>query len=293
MALFLLLVGVMALAWGYRMRRRGGSSPKVQGHAAKRALAEAMGFRYEPERGLPPEEVRASGLFPAFDRYEGEGLVTGSVMAELRWLLFAASEVRLYREVEAGGGERYQKLFEGTLYRFTLPFPVEGEVRLEERKGRGEAEGSARRRPLLSLFARWLPARRRASRSPRGSPEFGDLFEVHDGDGPEAKRLLTSSFQQALVSLRERMGNPVRVAVKGDTLWVAVEGKRSFELPSRPLAQEEASTYACRLKRELEEVAWAAEVLSFEEATRRGLLREFKETEPLGPVAKGAFVPLC
>jgi len=41
-------------------------------------LAEALGFRYSPERGFSREEALASGLFPPPDRYEAEDLVAVS-----------------------------------------------------------------------------------------------------------------------------------------------------------------------------------------------------------------------
>ncbi len=150
--------------------------------AAKKALAaplaKAMGFRYEPEGGLPREEVLASGLFPTPDRYEAEDLVTG----EVRGFPFAASDVRLYREVRTRDGSHYQKLFEGTLYRFTLPFAVEGEVRLGP-QGRGRVAGGGPRReyssssfsttaswPSSSSPSSWSPWEARGEMRPCGAP---------------------------------------------------------------------------------------------------------------------------
>jgi hypothetical protein len=103
-------------------------------------LAEALGFRYSPGRGLSREEALASGLFPPLDRYEAEDLVEGEVSG----VPFASSDIALYRKVRVRSGGvstyQYRKFFGGTLYRFHLPFPVEGEVRFGPR-GRGMGVG--------------------------------------------------------------------------------------------------------------------------------------------------------
>ncbi len=65
------------------------------------------------------------------------------------------------------------------------------------------------------------------------------------------------------------------MAVKGNTLWLAVEvgkGPASELSLLRPLTRGTVAAYAWKAKKELEEVAWAAETLRLEEAARkRGL----------------------
>ena len=108
-------------------------------------LAEAMGFRYSPARGFSREEALASGLFSPPDDYEAEDLVEG----EVGGIPFASSYIALYRKVRVKSGNvssyQYQKFFGGTLYRFHLPFSVEGEVRFGPRgRGMGVVEGPSR-----------------------------------------------------------------------------------------------------------------------------------------------------
>ncbi len=271
-------------------------------------LAEALGFRYEPEGGLPREEALASGLFPTPDRYEAEDLVAG----EVRGFPFAASDVRLYRKVRTRNGSYYQKFFGGTLYRFALPFAVEGEVRLGP-QGRGRvAGGSTKGRLLLfllfygfvalfvlavflesvgsqremawgtyafllsfvlvPLLIYWASTRgeKRLSRVALEGPEFERLFDVYGEDQVASRKLLTPALQEALVAFRKRVGKPLWMAVKGNTLWLAVEGKDRLEPPLlRPLTRERVAAYARKAKEELEEVAWAAETLRLEEAARK------------------------
>ncbi len=99
-------------------------------------LAEALGFRYSPERGLSQEEALASGLFSLPDAYDSEDLVEG----EVNGIPFASSDIALYRRVRVIINNvsfyHYLRFFRGTLYRLHLPFSVEGEVRFGPR-GRG------------------------------------------------------------------------------------------------------------------------------------------------------------
>jgi hypothetical protein len=93
-------------------------------------LAEALGFRYWPDRGFSRKEVLASGLFPSPpDTYASEDLVEGKVNG----IPFASSNITLYRAVRPKDGLTMRKFFRGTLYRFRLPFSVEGEVRFGPR----------------------------------------------------------------------------------------------------------------------------------------------------------------
>jgi hypothetical protein len=93
-------------------------------------LAEALGFRYSPDRGFSEKEVLTSGLFPSPpDIYASEDLVEG----EVNGIPFASSDITLYRAVRPKDGATIRKFFRGTLYRFRLPFSVEGEVRFGPR----------------------------------------------------------------------------------------------------------------------------------------------------------------
>jgi hypothetical protein len=93
-------------------------------------LAEALGFRYSPGQGFSREEALASGLFPSRpDIYASEDLVEG----EVNGIPFASSDITLYRALRPKDGLTMRKFFRGTLYRFHLPFSVEGEVRFGPR----------------------------------------------------------------------------------------------------------------------------------------------------------------
>jgi hypothetical protein len=92
-------------------------------------LAEALGFRYSPV-GFPEKEALASELFLSRPYvYASEDLVEG----EVNGIPFASSDITLYRALRPKDGFTMRKFFRGTLYRFHLPFSVEGEVRFGPR----------------------------------------------------------------------------------------------------------------------------------------------------------------
>jgi hypothetical protein len=271
-------------------------------------LAEALGFRYSPGRGLSREEALASGLFPPPDGYEAEDLVEGEVSG----VPFASSDIALYRKVrvKSGGVSTYQyrKFFGGTLYRFHLPFPVEGEVRFGPR-GRGMgvgdrgllligtiviggsflivtlatfSEGLSVRDVLpfyafLALFAflffaTTLGGKKGLQRVVLESPEFERLYDAY-GDQVGARKLLTPRVQEALVRLRAYLGGPVWGAVRGRDLWLAVEGRDRFPVPVLRPVGETLEAWKARYREELLEASRVVEVLKLEEeARRRGVL---------------------
>jgi hypothetical protein len=93
-------------------------------------LAEALGFRYSPGQGFPEKEALASGLFLSHPHsYASEDLVEG----EVNGIPFASFDITLYRALRPADGLTMRKFFRGTLYRFHLPFSVEGEVRFGPR----------------------------------------------------------------------------------------------------------------------------------------------------------------
>ena len=272
-------------------------------------LAQALGFRYSPTRGLSREEALASGLFPPPDGYEAEDLVEG----EVNGIPFTSSDIALYREVRVKSGNvstyQYRKFFGGTLYRFHLPFSVEGEVRFGPR---GRGMGVVDKRLLLigtiviggsflvvtlATFSEELRVRdtlpfyaflalfafifyistfgrkKKWERVVLESPEFERLYDVYGEDQVEARKLLTPRVQEALVHLRKYFGKPVWGAVRGRDLWFAVEGKDRFPVPVLRPVGETLETWKTRYHEELLEAFRVVEALKLEEeAKRRGVL---------------------
>jgi hypothetical protein len=271
-------------------------------------LAEALGFRYSPERGFSREETLASGLFPSPDRYEAEDLVEG----EVGGIPFASSDIALYRKVRTRNGTSYQRFFGGTLYRFHLPFAVEGEVRFGP-QGRGTMAGLSLP-PLAAaflvlwyvlvtafiLFALLAPERvegprvalyamaffayvlfplalfgprllrsRKNRRVVLESPEFERLFDAYGEDQVGARKLLTPRMQEALVAVRCHLGKPLWGAVRGEYLWLAVEGKDRFPVPLFRPVTETYEAWKARYREELLEAFRVAEALRLEEEARR------------------------
>jgi len=274
---------------------------------AKRALvaplAGALGLRYWPEQGFSREETLASGLFPSPDQYEAEDLVEG----EVGGIPFASSDVALYRKVRTRNGTSYQRFFGGTLYRFHLPFTVEGEVRFGP-QGRGARVGFSWGAVLLyygllaffALFAASVPPEnrdgpwwviyailllfallpllflfppfrggKRLERVVLESPEFERLFDAYGEDQVGARRLLTPRTQEALVRLRKRLGKPLWGAVRGEELWLAVEGRDRFPVPLFRPVRETLEAWKARYREELLEAFRVAEALRLEEEARR------------------------
>jgi hypothetical protein len=272
-------------------------------------LAEALGFRYSPERGFSKEEAMASGVFPRPDRYEAEDLVEGEVSG----IPFTSSDIALYRKVRVKSGKvrtyQYRKFFGGTLYRFRLPFSVEGEVRFAP-SGRGMEVGDGRilitgsiviassllavtlgtfsgelsvRDALpfyafLALFAlvfyiSTLGGKKGLERVVLESPEFERLYDVYGEDQVEARKLFTPRLQEALVRLRKYLGKPVWGAVREKDLWLAVEGGDRFPVPILRPVGETLEAWKARYRAELLEASRVVKVLRLEEeARRRGAL---------------------
>ncbi len=268
-------------------------------------LAEALGFRYSPKRGFSREEALASGLFPSPDRYEAEDLVEGEVSG----IPFTSSDIALYRKVRVKSSNvstyQYRKFFGGTLYRFHLPFSVEGEVRFGPRgRGMGVADrglfligsivigGSflvitlATFSEELSLwdalpfyaflalfaflfFTLTVGRKKGLERVVLESPEFERLFDVYGEDQVEARRLLTPRVQEALVRLRKYLGKPVWGTVRGRDLWLAVEGRDRFSVPLLHPVGETLDAWRARYQQELLEASRLVGVLRLEEEAKR------------------------
>jgi len=276
-------------------------------------LAEALGFRYSPGRGFSQEEALASGLFPPPDLYDSEDLVEG----EVNGIPFASSDIVLYRKASVNNNgkrtEQYQKFFQGTLYRFHLPFSVEGEVRFGPRGMgmgmvdrqllfmgviflvggflvatlKGLSEGLTAQElfpyyvflamPIFLFFVFKLAPRKESKELQRvlmESPEFERLYDVYGEDQIEARKLLTPRVQEALVRLRKYLRKPVWGAVRGSDLWLLVGGKDRFPVPILRPVSDIFETQKARYQEELSEVARVVEVLKLEEeAKRRGAWR--------------------
>jgi hypothetical protein len=224
-------------------------------------LAETLGFHYWADRGFSKEEALASGIFHSPDNYEAEDLVEG----EVNGIPFTSSDITPYRkmerEVDGKKKEYYQVLFWGVLYRFRLPFTVEKEVRFGP-PGAGKGAYTSKRLERVVLE----------------SPKFKRFFEVYGEDQVEARRLLTPRVQKTLVSLRRRLGKPIRGATRDRDLWLAVEGKDRFPKPSilRPVAQT-FEEWRSRYQEDLSEALQVVEALRLEEeARRKGIFLEGK-----------------
>jgi hypothetical protein len=261
-------------------------------------LAEALGFRYSFDQGFSREDILASGLFPPPDKHDSEDLVEG----EVKGIPFASSDIALYNKVE----DSYQKFFGGTLYRFRLPFSIEGEVRFGPR-GRGMVVKDRWILPtgifmiaiaflmltvgvLFGGLSVWdalpfyvflvfffllflvsaLPRRKGLGleRVVLESREFERLYDVY-GDQVGARKLLTPRVQEALVRLRNYFGKPVWGAVRGRYLWLAVEERDRFSVPVNRPVSEVFEMEKRRYQEELLEASRVVEALRLEEEARR------------------------
>jgi hypothetical protein len=270
-------------------------------------LAEAMGFRYSPERGFSKEEALASGLFPIPDAHASEDLVEG----EVNGIPFTSSDIALYKKTEVTVNNtktyHYEELFRGALYRFHLPFSVEGEVRFGPRGRRIKVVhklaffvgtfiivvgyfmitvailfadvsipdillfGAAWTFAAILVFASTLRIKKGFEGLERvvlESPEFERFFDAY-GDQVEARKLLTPRVQEALVHLREYFGRPVWGAVRGRDLWLAIEGKDRFSVPINRPVNEIFEIEKERYQEELSEVYRVVEALRLEEEAKR------------------------
>jgi hypothetical protein len=271
-------------------------------------LAEAVGFRYSPKRGFSKEEALASGLFPSPDGYEAEDLVEG----EVRDIPFVSSDITLDREVvRFSNGSVSKKFFRGTLYRFHLPFSVEGEVRFGPRSvGRGVVDRQSLLIGALVIgsgllistvlvvsgrFSAWtvyiiflllapfvpgflasIPRRKKKlGQVVLESPEFEHFYDAY-GDQVEVRKLLTPRVQEALVRLRKYFGRPVWGAMRGRDLWLAIGGRDRFPVPILRPVSEVFDVGKARYQEELLEVSRVVEALRLEEEAKRKGVRQEK-----------------
>jgi hypothetical protein len=272
-------------------------------------LAEALGFRYSPERGFSLEEILTSGLFPSPDDCDSEDLVEG----EVNGIPFASSDIAFYNKVEVEINNattyHYQEFFRGTLYRFHLPFSIEEEVRFGPRGRRiqvahklplfvgtfiyvvgllmlvvGVLFGGASVRDVLPFGILWVlsifPILASTIRIKKGfegpnrvvleSPEFERLYDAY-GDQVGARKVLTPRVQEALGRLRKYFGKPIWGAVRERYLWLAVEGRDRFSVPVNRPVMDILEMEKERYQEELLEIFRVVEVLRLEEeAKRRG-----------------------
>jgi hypothetical protein len=275
-------------------------------------IAEALGFRYSPEKGFSREEILASGLFSPPDDHDAEDLVEG----EVNGIPFALSDIALYSKVKVVINnvttDQYEEFFRGTLYRFQLPFSVQGEVRFGPRGRRiqvvyklpffvgtfiyvvglimlivGVLFGGANTRDVLLFGVLWVlsifPILASTIRIKKGfegsnrvvleSPEFERFYDAY-GDQIEARKLLTPRVQEALVRLRKYFGKPIWGAVRERYLWLAIEGKDRFPVPILRPVSDTFEAQKVRYQEELLQVSRVVETLKLEEeAKRRGAWR--------------------
>jgi hypothetical protein len=270
-------------------------------------MASAMGFRYSPDQGFSREEALASGLFPTPDAHASEDLVEG----EVNGIPFTSSDIALYKKTEVTVNNtktyRYEELFRGTLYRFRLPFSVEGEVRFGPRGRRIKVVhklaffvgafiivvgyfmitvailfadvsipdillfGAAWTFAAILVFASTLRIKKGFEGLERvvlESPEFERFFDAY-GDQVEARKLLTPRVQEALVRLRKYFGRPVWGVVRGRDLWLAIGGRDRFPVPVLRSISETFEAWKARYQEELSEVYRVVEALRLEEEARR------------------------
>ncbi|GAA5335358.1 MULTISPECIES: DUF3137 domain-containing protein [Thermus] len=271
-------------------------------------LAEALGFTYFPSSGLSREDVEASGLLPRADRYESEDFLEGQVGP----FAFRSGDIALYQKQRTKNGTRYVQIFQGTLYRFSLPFAFPQEVRLAP-QGAGVQAGGASPALVLGFLALfwgifvlgvtfgegdkaelplvvggfallslpfllyglglWKPGVGPRERVALESGEFEQLFDVY-GDQIEARKLLTPRVQEALVAFRKALGKPFWAAFRGSEAWFLIRGRNRFEpSPLRPLNRETLRGYVETWTHDLTEAKRLLEAVGLDlEARKRGLL---------------------
>jgi hypothetical protein len=170
----------------------------------------APGLRYEARGAIPTAVVSGSGLFDSFDSCTGEDLVAGRVGSTA----LSFSEIRLTRRPR-GKNKTPETVFHGLFLVADFPKSFQGHVvLLPDRAER-----------TLGAFGRAfqrLPRHDGLALVELENPDFERHFACYGSDPVETRYLLSPSFMERLVRFRENTGVPLRLALRGEQLRLAL-----------------------------------------------------------------------
>lgn len=168
------------------------------------------GLRYEARGAIPSAIVRGSGLFESFDSCAGEDLVSGRVgSTALRF-----SEVRLTRR-RRGKDKTPETVFRGLFLVADFPKSFRGRVLLLPDRAERTLGAFGR------AFQR-LPRHDGLALVELEDPAFERHFACYGSDPVETRYLLSPAFMERLVRFRENTGVPLRLALAGESLLLAL-----------------------------------------------------------------------
>jgi len=176
---------------------------------------------YQPEAYLPYQDFDESGFFRLKPEiYTGDDMISGAIDG----INIRFSEVKAsYRVMHLPKDQtkpRYQNIFWGVLLVAEYPTPFEGELMIcadELQKnlgyvGRLVQENNSKQG--IYLYAR--------------QTDFSRYFACYTPDEAKGEKLLTPLLQQRLIGIRKRYNAQVSVALRNQTIWVAVNMNREF-----------------------------------------------------------------
>lgn len=176
----------------------------------------APGLRYEARGAIPTAVVRGSGLFESFDSCAGEDLVAGRVGSTA----LSFSEIRLTRRPR-GKKKAPEMVFRGLFLVADFPKTFAGHVVLLP----------DRAEKTLGVFGRAfqrLPRHDGLALVELEDPDFERHFACYGSDPVETRYLLSPSFMERLVRFRENTGAPLRLALRGEQLRIALPLERDL-----------------------------------------------------------------
>lgn len=181
-------------------------------------------FQYKPTNTFPAEVYKSCGLFsPSYDTASAEDHVTGllgKTQFELQEIKTFKKET--YRDSNKKVRTRYIPIFRGILFMadFNKNFRSHTVVKSDVSEKALGMFGRAAQRLLGTVSNKQLVELE--------NPDFEMHFKVSSTDPTEARYLITPSFMESLLRLKDKYGKDVQVAFLNSTIIIAIPHSTGF-----------------------------------------------------------------
>lgn len=181
-------------------------------------------FQYKPTNPFPAEVYKSCGLFsPSYDTASAEDHIVGilgKTQFELQEIKTFKKET--YRDSNKRVQTRYIPIFRGLLLMadFNKNFRGHTVIQTDVSEKALGLFGRAAQRMMGAVSNKQLVELE--------NPDFERHFKVSSTDPTEARYLLTPSFMEALVRLKDKYGQNVQVAFLNSTIIIAIPHSTGF-----------------------------------------------------------------
>jgi hypothetical protein len=181
-------------------------------------------FRYQPSTQFPAAVYKSCGLFPSsYDTSSAEDHVVGTLdktQFELQEIKTHKKET--YRDSEGRTKTRYVPIFRGILFMadFNKNFLGQTVIETDVSEKKFGVLGRTAQRIMGTVSDRKLVELE--------NPDFERHYKVSSSDPTEARYLLTPTFMEALIRLKDKYGQNVQVAFLNSTIIIAIPHSSGF-----------------------------------------------------------------